>query len=567
MTQQTSSRLRFWSRLLAVVAVTLLALGLRLRAVDRLPIDYDEDDYLRAGQQFAAAVRRGDWAAFTELNYRPEHPPLAKILYGLALAPLPPAEEVPDRPTTAGPAGSLPRPHLAATRTTAAAAGTLEALALALVNPLAGLFLAVHTFTIKYTSQVMLEALPALTSTLAVLAYARSRRRWNVWLIFAAVALGLTAAGKYLYALAGVAIAIHWLGETRPDRFDLRAWSRWLAPVAGWGFLALLVFFIADPYLWPDPAGRLAESILFHGEYAGSDAVQQANLPLWQPLAWLFQSVPWHPGVFAVALDGLIALLALLGLKPLWRRNSLYVIWLAVALLFLFLWPTKWPQYILILTVPVSLAAAAGFQSRIWAPLAAAAHRLRREGLRWPRPAEGARLANLWPALPWLLPGTVVLLVITYYPLVYQGGMALTDFNAISIKDGVNGGIGREVREGLSGRAEPVEVNLFDFGRPTAKEVHYAGFRPFLQFVSGAGSNLLLFEVLWTVLAVGLQTALGVGLAVLLHQRGLRFRGWWRTIFILPWAIPEFVGALIWMQVFDPRYGWFFLGTSFGETP
>jgi arabinogalactan oligomer/maltooligosaccharide transport system permease protein len=44
-------------------------------------------------------------------------------------------------------------------------------------------------------------------------------------------------------------------------------------------------------------------------------------------------------------------------------------------------------------------------------------------------------------------------------------------------------------------------------------------------------------------------------------------RGWWRTLFVLPWAVPEFVGALIWMQVFDPRYGWFFLGTSFADTP
>jgi arabinogalactan oligomer/maltooligosaccharide transport system permease protein len=55
--------------------------------------------------------------------------------------------------------------------------------------------------------------------------------------------------------------------------------------------------------------------------------------------------------------------------------------------------------------------------------------------------------------------------------------------------------------------------------------------------------------------------------AWLLHQRGVRFRGWWRAIYILPWAIPEFVGALIWMQIFDPRYGWFFLGTSFADTP
>jgi arabinogalactan oligomer/maltooligosaccharide transport system permease protein len=98
--------------------------------------------------------------------------------------------------------------------------------------------------------------------------------------------------------------------------------------------------------------------------------------------------------------------------------------------------------------------------------------------------------------------------------------------------------------------------------------VRYTGIRPLLQFFA-AGADLSVFEVLWTLLAVGLQTALGVSVAWLLHRRGVRFKGWWRTIFILPWAIPEFVGALIWMLIFDPSYGWFFLGTgtSFAETP
>ena len=64
-----------WLRVAAVVIVTLIALALRLRAVDLLPIDYDEDDYLLAGQQYAQAIREGDWTALTEFNYRPEHPP------------------------------------------------------------------------------------------------------------------------------------------------------------------------------------------------------------------------------------------------------------------------------------------------------------------------------------------------------------------------------------------------------------------------------------------------------------------------------------------------------------
>jgi len=555
--------------ILGILAITLTALGLRLRAVDLLPIDYDEDDYLRAGQQLATAIQQGDWAGLTELNYRPEHPPLAKLIFGLALAPLPQADEVPDRPTTAEPTSSLPEPHFRVARIVAAAAGVLQVLIVALVNPLAGLFLAVHTTTIKYTSQIMLEALPALTSTVAVLAYARSRQRWNGWLVLSAVALGLTASSKYLYILVGLVIVVHWLWETFPRQRSVPVLVRWLGPVILWGLLALAIFFLTNPYLWPSPVDRLRESLFYHGGYTQSEEVQRANFPLWQPLVWIFQSVPWHPGVFVIALDALVALLAILGLKPLWQRNRLYVLWLAIGLLFLLLWPTKWPQYILVLTVPLALAAAVGFQARVWQPLVGSIRRLRTREPRAGRPrlAERPRRRELGRTLLWLLPGAIVLVAITFYPLLYQAGMALTDFNAISIKDGVNGGIWREVREGLTGQAEPVEVDIFSFSRSSVKEVRYAGFSPLLQFFTGVGASLLIFEILWTVLSVALQTVLGVGVAWLLHRRGLRFRGWWRTIFILPWAIPEFVGALVWMQIFDPRYGWFFLGTSFPETP
>jgi ABC-type sugar transport system permease subunit len=556
-----------------ILIVTLIALGLRLRAVDLLPIDYDEDDYLRAGQQYAAAIQEGDWGALTQLNYRPEHPPLTKLVYGAALAGLPQVDEVPERPTTAGPAHSLPEPHLRVARTTAAVSGALEVLAVALISPLAGLFLAVHSFTIKYTSQVMLEALPSLISAVAVLAYARSKRRWNGWLALSAVALGLTASSKYMYAIAGVAIVIHWLWETGREAPQNGTLVRRLQPVVIWAVLALVVFFASDPYLWPAPVERLSESVFYHGEYTQSDAVQRAGFPMWQPLVWLAQSVPWHPGVFVVSLDILITVLALWGLKRLWQKRPVFAVWLVVALVFLFLWPTKWPQYVLVLTVPLSLAAAEGFQATVWEPLAGWLHRLRSGPLPSPQPpplsqklgeGKGGRLRIAWRSaqrtLPWLLPGAIILALIALFPMFFQTAMALTDFGATAIRDGLSGGVWREAWLGVTGRVEPVTAQ--PFSRPTSKEVHYAGPGLLLQLLSGAGADLLVFDVLWTVLSVGLQTALGVAVALMLHRRGVRFKGWWRAIFILPWAIPEFVGAMIWGQVFDPRFGWFNLATA-----
>jgi arabinogalactan oligomer/maltooligosaccharide transport system permease protein len=80
--------------------------------------------------------------------------------------------------------------------------------------------------------------------------------------------------------------------------------------------------------------------------------------------------------------------------------------------------------------------------------------------------------------------------------------------------------------------------------------------------LTGVWADVMVFNVLWTVLSLATTTALGVGLALLLHMRGVRFGGFWRALFILPWAIPEFVGAVVWFQIFDPGNGWIYLAAN-----
>ncbi len=100
------------------------------------PSTYDEDDYLRAGQEFAHLIRTGDWPGFLHTNYRPEHPPLAKIAYGVAILDLPEQPLISDVEITAAPASSLPHDLLQRARTEAAVFGTLTAGLLALLNPI-----------------------------------------------------------------------------------------------------------------------------------------------------------------------------------------------------------------------------------------------------------------------------------------------------------------------------------------------------------------------------------------------------------------------------------------------
>ena len=544
-------------RLLAILLVVAIAAALRARAVTKLPVDYDEDDYIRAAQQYTALIRSGNWSGFLETNYRFEHPPLEKIAFGISLLSAPPQPLTPDRPTTASPDNYLPRDLLRPARTTSAVFGTLEVFLLALVNPLAGLLLGIHAFTIKYTSQVMLESLPALTSLACVMAYLRWKKRAtgkiDGWLVGSAVFLGLTAASKYLYCVVGIAILADWL----LDSHQTGSWRRNLPLIFLWGGLALIIFFAADPYLWPDPFGRLKDSILYHAAYATSaNEVQSAGYPIWQPFIWL-NTTPyaWHPQAFYFAIDPLITLVAAFGIASLWKKQRLYAFWLGIALLFLLIWPTKWPQYLLILTAPLSLAASEGLMNLTIRPLQTwLANRKTRGVRRSPyRRGDGRR------ALPWLIPGLIAFAVLTVFPLIFQIGVSLTDFSAASLRDAFNGGLWRVIWGGLTGQIHAITFNL----QRLSPQVHYTGpgfYQPVLSFL--ASNGILVFNVLWTFLTVMLQTSLGLGVALLLWQKGARFGKFWQALFILPWAIPEMIGALMWLNIFLPSWGWLALAVQ-----
>ncbi|HEY3448160.1 MAG TPA: extracellular solute-binding protein [Myxococcales bacterium] len=61
--------------------------------------------------------------------------------------------------------------------------------------------------------------------------------------------------------------------------------------------------------------------------------------------------------------------------------------------------------------------------------------------------------------------------------------------------------------------------------------------------------------VLWTVVNVFLHVSIGLGMAMLLQDSKLRFRNVYRTLLIIPWAIPNYITALIWKAMFNAEYG------------
>jgi ABC-type sugar transport system permease subunit len=152
----------------------------------------------------------------------------------------------------------------------------------------------------------------------------------------------------------------------------------------------------------------------------------------------------------------------------------------------------------------------------------------------------------------------LAVVVLTLVPLVFETAMSLTDFQRTSIRDGINGGVLREAIGGLTGA---IPVQPFDLDASTT-DVHFVGLDLLSAFFGGVwlGGNTSAmfpaFSVLWMILSVGLQAAVGIGVAIILARPGLRFVVFWRTLFILPWAIPEFVGAIAWRNIVEPENGW-----------
>src|SRR3990172_8303739 len=368
-----------------VLAIGILALFLRWYAAVSLPTDYDEPLYYKAAQAYADAIRCHQPGQILGYSYNLEHPVLAKLVYGFVLAYLPPdnmphGEQLPFKSLRSLEQTRDPV-HIVALRKISVGFGTFQVIVLALFSPLAALLLAVHSMAIKYTSVIYLEALPAWMSTTAVfllyktLAIFRRREalslrssRWEVFsLVISATSLGIALAAKYMYAIVGVAIAAYWLIliiRARSGRWGL------LGLLLGWGMLVLVVFLLADPYLWPDPAGRLVHSISYNFEYSQSEDVLNASYPFYQPIIWLAKSAPDHPSQaipaegkeFLFQLDTFIALLAVIGLPRLGKKHPLMLTWLVIGLVFLLIWKTKWPQYILIIAAPLCIAAAEGIK-------------------------------------------------------------------------------------------------------------------------------------------------------------------------------------------------------------
>lgn len=95
---------------------------------------------------------------------------------------------------------------------------------------------------------------------------------------------------------------------------------------------------------------------------------------------------------------------------------------------------------------------------------------------------------------------------------------------------------------------------------PPAKLVDWVGFQTFKDLVSLKTWSHTFFGVLtWTIIWAILSTATtylgGLLVALLINQQGIKFKGMWRTILVIPYAIPQLISLLVMRNMFNGQFG------------
>lgn len=95
---------------------------------------------------------------------------------------------------------------------------------------------------------------------------------------------------------------------------------------------------------------------------------------------------------------------------------------------------------------------------------------------------------------------------------------------------------------------------------PPKSLVDWVGFQTFIDLFqlktwSKTFYGVFSWTVLWAILSTATTFFLGLIFAVFINHKGVKLKRFWRSIFILPWAIPQFISILILRNIFNGEFG------------
>jgi len=140
----------------------------------------------------------------------------------------------------------------------------------------------------------------------------------------------------------------------------------------------------------------------------------------------------------------------------------------------------------------------------------------------------------------YVAPAMVGMLVLVFFPFFYGIAISFSDQNIYNASRPLT-----EIWIGLDNYA----AILGDFGviRRVAEGGFALGYANFYY--------TLLFTIVWTATNVAFGVAFGLLLALVLNTKGLALRPIYRVLLILPWAVPNYITALVWRGFFHQQFG------------
>lgn len=95
---------------------------------------------------------------------------------------------------------------------------------------------------------------------------------------------------------------------------------------------------------------------------------------------------------------------------------------------------------------------------------------------------------------------------------------------------------------------------------PPASLVDWVGFQTFkdlltLKTWSRTFVGVLTWTIIWAVLATVTTYFGGILVALLIESKGIRLKKLWRTLFIIPYAIPQLISLLVMRNLFNGQFG------------
>lgn len=95
---------------------------------------------------------------------------------------------------------------------------------------------------------------------------------------------------------------------------------------------------------------------------------------------------------------------------------------------------------------------------------------------------------------------------------------------------------------------------------PPNKLVDWVGFQTFANLLtlktwSNTFVGVFTWTIIWAVIATVTTYFGGLLVALLIEQKGIRFKKLWRTLFIIPYAIPQLISLLVMRNLFNGQFG------------